>query len=287
MFTPASSRARPGFPARSCAASAATRTTAPTSLPAPTIRASSGRPCWPTSSGAWRSSRATTTPSESGADVMLLGLNTATLGLDDVFQAIAWIRGSGFEAIELSCDPGPNERGKVSAPQADENLIRHLREACSGFQLVSLHGPWMSFPGFSLLSADESLRSKSIEEVKACIDLAARLGSPQVIYHSGNPGRDATDEQALALARLSFAELDEHGGRRGVKLGLEVVDFFQPAERFEGFEAMPLSNTGITLDVGHISFPNPLHPGKPSYHPYDRIGAFIERFAPRLLSPSS
>lgn len=213
---------------------------------------------------------------------MLVGLNSGTLRMEDVFQAVRWVRENGFDTIELSCDPGPGQRARVSAADATEEFTSRLREACAAFPTVTIHGPWMTFPGFSLLSGAEGLRARSLQEIKTCVDFAAALGASVVTFHSGFPDKGTTDGEALEIAGRSLDDLDEHAARQKVRMGLEVVNFFQTAERWETFP-WRWENIGITLDLGHISFPHPTRPGCPSYSPLRSIGEFIERFGERIV----
>ena len=209
---------------------------------------------------------------------MLLGVNTATLGLD-VFDGIRWIRDNGFDFVELSCGDIPGRNDYIHPHQINQQLIGRLKEACAGFELTTAHPEKPS----EFLASDGGVRRRAIEEMCVFIDLAAELGSEFLTFHSGSAPEGVSNVEVRRLCAESFGRLLEHAGKRGIHLGLEALGYFGTAERFEILDELGLPDLGITLDIGHISFPHPLHPGKPSYHPLPSIGAFIERFAHRVV----
>ncbi len=209
---------------------------------------------------------------------MLLGINTATFGFD-IFEGIRWIQESGFDFVELSCGEIPNRDDYIHPGQINGKFAERLKDACADFKLVTLHPETPS----AFLVSDSGARRRAIEEMCVFIDLAAELGSRLLTFHSGSASEGVSDAEVRLICAESFGELVEHAGERGVRLGLEVLGYFGTAERFEILDELDLADLGITLDIGHISFPHPLYPGKPSYFPLPSIGAFIERFADRLI----
>jgi len=209
---------------------------------------------------------------------MQLGMNTATLGID-VFEGIRWIRENGFDFVELSCGEIPNRNDYIHPGQIDAGFIKELKRACAGFKLITLHPETPS----AFLVSDAGDRARAIEEIGLFIHLARELDSRLLTFHSGSPSDRASDAEVRRICADSFGQLVELASKHGVRLALEVEGYFGIAERFEMLDELDLADLGITLDVGHISFPHPLHPGKPSYFPLASIGAFIERFAQRLV----
>ena len=209
---------------------------------------------------------------------MLLGMNTATLGVD-IFDGIQWISENGFDFVELSCGDIPNRDDYIDPQQIDERFVERLKQACAGFRLITLHPETPS----SFLVSDAAARARTIEEIGVFIDLAAQLGSKLLTFHAGSAAEGASRDEVRQVCTDSLGRLADHARSRGVRLGLEVLGYFGTADRFKLLDELGIPDLGITLDIGHISFPHPLHAGKPSYFPLPSIGAFIERFADRLV----
>ena len=209
---------------------------------------------------------------------MQLGMNTATLGVD-IFEAIRWIREHGFEFVELSCGEIPNRNDYIHPGQINAKFVQKLKDACAEFELITLHPETPS----AFLVSDSGTRLRAIEEMSLFIDLAAELGSQLLTFHSGSASDGVSDREVRELCAESFGLLAGHARQRGVRLSLEVVPgYFATAESFEILDQLELADLGITLDIGHISFPHPLHSDKACYFPLAGIGEFIEGFANRL-----
>ena len=209
---------------------------------------------------------------------MLLGMNTATLGVD-ILDGIQWISENGFDFVELSCGDIPNRDDCIHPQQIDDRFVDRLGQACEGFRFTTLHPETPS----SFLVSDAAARARTIEEIGVFIDLAAQLGSKLLTFHAGSAPEGASRDEVRQVCTDSLGRLADHARSRGVRLGLEVLGYFGTADRFKLLDELGIPDLGITLDIGHISFPHPLHAGKPSYFPLPSIGAFIERFADRLV----
>ena len=208
---------------------------------------------------------------------MQIGLGTSSVTARNVYEQIAWIRDAGFAEVELSCCPNPTIARGVWARELSPASISALRTAVAGFATVDLHAPFQNVFDVTLVSPNLPLRELSIEEITFAMRLAAEIGGDVVTFHTGWPCSGVTPEEHRAYLTDSLRKLDEAALRWGVRLGVEVADYFMPAHRYELLEELALERIGITLDVGHIAREGP---DGPMYHAYGTIGGFIRRFGP-------
>lgn len=146
---------------------------------------------------------------------MLISINTATFGKGDIYSAISRIQQLGFVGIELS-----PENLCASTSKLSDSDMKKLQNVCKKFKYVTLHGPYSS-----LLTKDDNLRQRSLEEVELWIELAVRLNAPLVTIHSGNPESTTSIAETKAIAASSLLHLDNFASDRGIEIGLETADY--------------------------------------------------------------
>ena len=127
-------------------------------------------------------------------------------------SVIEFARAQGFRAIEVWADfphAHPDEM------LADERA--RIRKALTGFERVSLHGP---LGNASLASINPGIRSESLREHLAAVELAHDLGAGVLVTHPGDL-RDRRFKAAHRLSQDGLARLAERGQRLGVTIAVE------------------------------------------------------------------
>jgi sugar phosphate isomerase/epimerase len=100
-----------------------------------------------------------------------------------------------------------------------------------------------------------------------------------VTVHTGvrNPLLD--DSQIDEFLSESLSLLNDAAEKNNVMIGVEVADYFYCPKRFEIIESLALSNVGITLDIGHLCFPQSELEDRPGFSQYGSIEGVIRRYA--------
>ena len=191
--------------------------------------------------------------------MFLLGYNTngfAHHTLEDVCAILVEI---GYRSIALTVErdllssvdgSGIERAAKRLLPLLKRYPLRCTIETGSRFFLDPRrkHQP-------TLISADSAARAVRIDFLKACIDLAARIGAESVSLWSG--AVDDTADEAILRERLhaGLRALLAHARGSSVRLSFEpepgmFIDTMDKFERLHNELSDPLF--GLTLDVGHI-----------------------------------
>jgi D-psicose/D-tagatose/L-ribulose 3-epimerase len=126
----------------------------------------------------------------------------------------------GFDAVELPLE----EPGDLSA----DVLLEALR--ATG---LSPHVVGAMAPGRDLVHADPEAVAATQDYLRACIDLAARIGAPTVCgpfyAATGRVWRMDAAQRAAAEVELRahLRPVVEHAGERGVRLGIEPLNRYE------------------------------------------------------------
>lgn len=212
---------------------------------------------------------------------MLIGIGTPSVAGMDLLSRIRWIESQGFEQVELYCCPSPRSLAGVWLRTMSAQERAAVRAALRPFRKVDFHAPFQNTFDLSLVSANPLLRRMTIEEIRMILEFASEFGEQSVVTcHSGWATFGETPEETETHLIESLQQLSELAVRAGVRIGMEVADWFMPADRFGLIEELDLPRVGITLDTGHISF---VEDGRPMYENFGTIGGFIEHFGGLLF----
>lgn len=172
-------------------------------------------------------------------------------------EAFKMAKEHGFEGVEVVVgEDGPLTTG---SSQADCRRIREQAEA-AGIRLVSLAGSlgWK----YRLTSADAALRTEAVTVTRACLRLAAALGTDALLVVPGGVGAPfkagfpVTPYQAAYDNTLtSLGELKTVAEENGVVLGIENVwnmFLLSPLEMRGLVDAAGSDEVGVYLDVANI-----------------------------------
>ena len=163
----------------------------------------------------------------------------------------ARVRELGFDAIELPVeDPGDWDPGRAAELLAEHGLGASI---CAAFPA-----------GRDLLTDAEEVRSTQAF-LRACVDIAARIGSAVVggpMYSAvGRTWLLGADERRATLTRLALAlrPVVDYAGGHGIKLALEPLNRYETslittaAQGLEVVEAVDSPALGLLLDTYHMN----------------------------------
>lgn len=155
-----------------------------------------------------------------GREARMLKLGTCLYNFiwqDDLAGAITRAASLGLRGIEIMATPPQLDVRRFTDQQCDEVL--RLAEQ-TGAEIVSLNP---TFIDLNLGSRNDTFRRESITEVKACIDVAARLHASMVVI---GPGR----RHPLVLEPLDMVDRLSHPAMR------ECIEYAQDKGVIYGFE---------------------------------------------------
>lgn len=150
---------------------------------------------------------------------MRVGLLTACLPRATLDELVPWAAVTGLKALELAAwPPGGPWYSASHAPVAD--LTPEHAERIRA--LLDEHGIGVSALAFyeNNLHPDATVRERSIEHLRACIDAAPLLGTSTVCTFVGRDPTRSVQEN-LRSAEAVFAELVDRAGQLGVALAVE------------------------------------------------------------------
>jgi D-psicose/D-tagatose/L-ribulose 3-epimerase len=184
-----------------------------------------------------------------GASTFIWTSPLTDAGAADLAPRIARL---GFDVFE-ACVEDP---AHVSA----EGLRRACEPAGLGIAVCGAFGP-----DRNLSHADPAIREQGLEYLRACIDLAAAVGAPDVIgpmYSAvGETELLAPDDRERQRERAAAAlrEAAAYAGERGVGLALEPLNRFETdlvntvEQGLELCERIGAGNVGLLLDTFHMN----------------------------------
>ncbi|MBL7223867.1 MAG: sugar phosphate isomerase/epimerase [Candidatus Brocadiae bacterium] len=202
---------------------------------------------------------------------MHVGLMVWEIGERSFHEQIDWARANGFDAIAFHTAPIlALRRGIDPATMAPADLTR-LSDAIEPFAEAHIHAPFELFD-VSLVSPNERVREGSIELIEQSLLLASRVDAATVTVHAGATGAAISPDERKGLLTESLLALDETAAGLGVTIGLEATEHFDLFERVD-FEA-----TGVTIDVGHLSFRDGA-----AYRPWHTLGGLIRHLGEKIV----
>lgn len=116
-------------------------------------------------------------------------------------------------------------------------------------------------PDTDISSPDETVRRRGLDHLKACIDIAAAVGSPSLegVLHSAWGRRNPASVDDLKRSAGMLARAAEYAADRGLFLALECLNryessFFNTVSRGKEFLRMiGVDNVGLHLDTYHMN----------------------------------
>ncbi|MGH3088086.1 MAG: sugar phosphate isomerase/epimerase family protein [Rubrobacteraceae bacterium] len=187
---------------------------------------------------------------------MLFGASTfiweSPFGDDRVDRLARRVGSLGFDVLEV-CIEDPN---RVSAPA----IRGAAKEAGVGVSVCGAFGPERD-----VSHEDAERRRMGIDYLKFCVDLAAEVGSPNVIgpmYSATGKARllpEREREQQRRWATESLREAAEYAGERGVGLAMEPLNRFETdmvntvEQGLDLCERIDSGNVGLLLDSFHMN----------------------------------
>jgi len=182
----------------------------------------------------------------------------------DFDQQLAWTLEAGFDGIGFHASAGvPGQWRGIEPATCNAAERLRLRELVGQFAFAEVHAP------FRIELCTDNL-AWSIAELAPVLELAGDLGAEVVTVHAQVP--DSTTAQPTDWL-ASMKELNVEAGRRGLTIGLEIV------EGFDAVRGWNLPNIGITLDIGHMHV---LEAGRRSLASLGGLGAVIRHLGGTL-----
>ena len=166
------------------------------------------------------------------------------------------VAGYGFEAIELFAT---RSHFDYHDPAAIANLAQWLKE--TGLALHSVHAPitdafgpdgWK--PTYSLALSDTGLRTASVREAAAALEIAKQIPYAVLVVHLGTPAsKNNPGDNHRASAVRSLDEICRLAEPLGVQVAAEVIPnrLSDPSSLVSLIEDNLDAGPGICLDFGH------------------------------------
>lgn len=185
----------------------------------------------------------------------------------------------GYQGVGIRGIQGEFDLTKIEALSEEqcEATIRSFREA--GLEIVVLG----SSCRFTL--PDPAERVRNLEDGKAAIDIAKRVGARMVRVYGGVIPESMGREEAIRLVSESLAALGDYAAGSGVMVAIETHDdFTESALLREVLERTKRENVRVLWDIS-----NCYRAGEEDLaHTWDNIGAYVvhTHFKDSVVDPS-
>jgi len=209
---------------------------------------------------------------------MRLALCNEVLGGLDFAAQCAYARALGYDGLEVA--PYTLGDRPEALPPAERARLRRVA-ADAGLVVTGLHWLLVTPPGLSITSRDDAVRRRTLEVMRALVDLCADLGGRYLVH--GSPAQRAIepgDDVAAARARARdclAAVADAAGAAR-------VVYCIEPLAR----RATPLVNTvaeaaALVREIGHPALRTMLDTSAAAASEPEPVTATLDRWLPTGL----
>ena len=158
----------------------------------------------------------------------------------------------GFDAIELPLENvGDLDHDETAAVMRETALAPYVVGAMA--------------PGRDLVADAPAAVTGTQDYLRACVDLAAAVGSPAVCgpfyAQTGRVWRMTPEEREAAYAewRENLAPVAEHAAERGVRLGIEPLNRYETSlvntvdQALSGLGSLLGQGVGLALDTYHLN----------------------------------
>lgn len=168
------------------------------------------------------------------------------------------IASRGFEAIELFATRTHFDYHDRAAVNALGAWVRD-----SGLRMHSIHAPIVVSltngrwgPPFSNATADESERTRAVQETDAALNIAREIATQYVVVHLGVPSsqKPAANDNNRDAARKSIEQIQRLSEPLGIEVALEVIpNQLSTAASLVALieDELELPGLGICMDFGH------------------------------------
>ncbi|MBI4270673.1 MAG: sugar phosphate isomerase/epimerase [Candidatus Rokubacteria bacterium] len=209
---------------------------------------------------------------------MRLALCNEVLGGLDFAAQCAYARALGYDGLEVA--PYTLGDRPEALPPAKRARLRRVA-ADAGLVVTGLHWLLVTPQGLSITSRDDAVRRRTLEVMRALVDLCADLGGRYLVH--GSPAQRAIepgDDVAAARARARdclAAVADAAGAAR-------VVYCIEPLAR----RATPLVNTvaeaaALVREIGHPALRTMLDTSAAAASEPEPVTATLDRWLPTGL----
>lgn len=138
-------------------------------------------------------------------------------GEESIAESIERLKKYHYDGIELAGEPN-----KINI-QETKDLLKRNDMVCT-----SLCGIYTEDRNLS--SSSENVRTKAIQYLKDCIDMAAKLGAPVIIVVPSPVGKlspDDTCEEAWEYGVDSLKKAGEYAAAKKIKLAIEAINRYE------------------------------------------------------------
>jgi sugar phosphate isomerase/epimerase len=167
--------------------------------------------------------------------------------------ALKRIAANGFTAVEIV---GTRPHMLPADYPADELEALAAQLELLGLDVVAI-APFSAGSHWHYTHANARVRAATVEHVKRCIDIAARLGAPVVQSITGAPViHDVPPRAAWSYARDGLRACAEYADAHGVRIGLEGEDDTMvrtSADQLEMIADVDHPGIGALFDIGHAN----------------------------------
>ncbi len=173
-----------------------------------------------------------------------------------LLDSIRIVADAGYDGVEIMADV-PHAYPLHLTP-ADVRQIRRTLDECrieiSNLNAFMHHADGDTYHP-SWIERDSSLRAKRVDYTLRCIDLAAALGARHLSTEPGGPLQDMKREEGLRLFREGLRRVEDHAGRRRIKILIEPEPGLlieTPGEFLDLFRDLDPEVCGLNFDIGHF-----------------------------------
>lgn len=158
----------------------------------------------------------------------------------------------GWEGIELSAT---GETPFFHTPSVSpEDRIR-LRGLAAPLLHLSAQAPHQTSWDVTLVSPSSAIRRASLSEIWSVCKFARAVSAsplpPVVLIRTGMPPFGVTVKERDEYLSESLTTLDRTAKEQGVLIGILNRDRFHHLGTLEELDALPLTHTGVALDIGY------------------------------------
>jgi len=221
---------------------------------------------------------------------MQIGVVENNLAGQTLNERLKHARRIGFESVELLC--APDNEGKENLRHYREHSLDEIRDKFSRdleeFNTVSAHAYFKNIHDPVWNVPHPKCADIYLSEIEWSMRVGKELGAKVVTFHPGWLAYGSTEEAQKQSMENAFWKLDRIALDMEMQLGVEVIDFFMPLERFEFLRELKLKKIGITLDTGHAVFCGKMGISTydfdyPAYQAYGSLAGFVREFGDLIV----
>lgn len=201
-----------------------------------------------------------------------IGLALGCLADVEIDEGLKLANEHGYQAVEICGDESFADLGLRGLWPWEVQIWNHIKPMLKPFHFKVYHAP---FEGLNFLSLNPLIRSNSLDQIKAAIDIAAEMGLSPVIIHPGKPRADMDACVVDLLVTTFLQEVASYAEEMQVKVAVESCEYFADLKVMQHYIAkIDSPYLGICLDVS---------PEVTELNSTDLIKEFISEFSGRLF----